>query len=182
MFDILKKDLHQTYCALSGGKAKKILNTLRQPGVQATITFRFGNWLYRKGGLISKLLFVFYLYLNYRTIVKWGICIPRQTQIGPGLYIGHFGGIILNGDCILGDNVSISQGVTIGVSGKKEKKGCPTIGDNVYIGPGAKVHGKITIGEFCKIGANAVVAKDMPPHSTCYIACQIDRVTIDTKR
>jgi acetyltransferase-like isoleucine patch superfamily enzyme len=76
------------------------------------------------------------------------------------LHIGHFGGITI-GPATIGRRCSISQGVTIGVSGRGEKEGLPTIGDEVYLGPGAKLFGKITIGHSVKIGANAVVYKDV---------------------
>ena len=72
-------------------------------------------------------------------------------------------GIIINPEVVIGDNVKINQHVTIGGSGEK---GCPVIGDNVYIGSGAKVLGGIRIGNNVKIGANAVVISDVPDNST----------------
>ncbi len=98
-------------------------------------------------------------------ISKWGISLSRSTEIGEGFYIGHYGGIFIAGDVKIGKNVNISQDVTIGLSGKGNKKGCPVIGDNVYIAPGAKLFGKIYIGNNVKIGANAVVYKDVPDDS-----------------
>lgn len=96
---------------------------------------------------------------------KWGIEIPRAANIGYGLYIGHNGGIVISSQVIIGKNLNISQGVTIGISGKGERRGVPIIGDNVYITPGAKIFGKITIGNNVSIGANAVVNKDVPDNS-----------------
>ena len=101
-----------------------------------------------------------YIVLLHRVRTKWGIEISRSASIGPSCYIGHFGGITI-GPAIIGRRCSISQGVTIGVSGRGEKEGLPTIGDDVYLGPGAKLFGKITIGHNVKIGANAVVYKDV---------------------
>jgi serine O-acetyltransferase len=82
-----------------------------------------------------------------------------------GFYIGHFGGITVSKEAIIGNNCSISQGVTIGVSGQGDKRGTPVIGNNVYIGTGAKLIGKIKIGNNIKIGANAVIYKDLPDNS-----------------
>lgn len=85
-----------------------------------------------------------------------------NAQIGPGLYIGHHGGIVTNEEMQIGKNCNLSHDVTIGVSRRGERAGVPVIGDNVYIGPGAKIFGKITIGNNAAIGANCVVTKDVP--------------------
>ena len=81
------------------------------------------------------------------------------------MYIGHFGGIIVSGGAKIGEYCNLSQGVTIGFAGRGEKRGCPTIGDRVYVATGAKVLGAITIGNDVAIGANAVVAKDLPDNA-----------------
>ena len=94
--------------------------------------------------------------------IKYGISISYQTQIGSGLFIGHFGGIIVNPYAVIGKNCNLSQQVTLGKANRGEKKGYPVIGDNVYIGPGAKIVGKIKIGNHVAIGANCVVTKDVP--------------------
>ncbi|HTN65138.1 MAG TPA: serine acetyltransferase, partial [Burkholderiaceae bacterium] len=99
--------------------------------------------------------------LNGLVKIVWGIELPRGATIGPGLYIGHFGGITISPDAVLGRNCNVSQGITIGYSGR----GVPVIGDNVYIAPGARVFGKISVGSNVKIGANAVVHKDVPDNA-----------------
>lgn len=93
---------------------------------------------------------------------KYGISIPRTVKIGKGFYIGYFGTIIVHGAVTIGDNVNISQGVTVGVTNRGNKQGVPIIGNQVYIGPGAKIIGGIRIGNNVAIGANAVVTKDIP--------------------
>lgn len=93
---------------------------------------------------------------------KYGIGIPYNVKIGIGFKINHFNGIIVNSDCRIGDNVTISHGVTLGKADRGDKQGCPTIGDEVFIGPGAKIFGKISIGNNVAIGANAVVINDVP--------------------
>ena len=149
-----------------GNKIKKIIGCYRTPGVHATITFRFGQWLQRQNIIIKILLTPLYYIQNHRMKSKWGISIERTTKIGEGFYVGHYGGIFVSADAEIGKNVNISQDVTIGVAGKGEKRGCPIIGDNVYIAPGAKLFGKIRIGNNVKIGANAVVYKDVPDGAT----------------
>jgi len=96
---------------------------------------------------------------------KFGISIPFETTIGSGFYIGHFGGIVVNEGSVIGKNCNISHGVTLGEAQRGEKKGCPVVGDNVYIGPGAKIVGAVRVGNHAAIGANCVVTKDVPDHA-----------------
>lgn len=107
---------------------------------------------------------VAWLILNHLTY-KLGISIPLTTKIGSGFYIGHFGGIVVNAKSVIGRNCNISQGVTLGQANRGKNKGYPTLGDNVYIGPGAKIVGAVTIGNNVAIGANCVVTKDVPDNS-----------------
>jgi serine O-acetyltransferase len=109
---------------------------------------------------------IFTRFLLKRKMIKFGIEIHPNTKIGYGFYIGHFGGIIINEKTIIGNNCNISQGVTIGQINRGEKKGTPTIEDEVYIAPGAKIIGKINIGRNSSIGANAVVVKDVSANTT----------------
>ena len=155
-------DCLRTYAYTSGPTWKRIIQCYRSPGVHAMIVHRFGYWL-RPQPLWVRLLLEPIYFLWFRHILTaWGIDIGRTAQIGPGCYIGHFGGINISGGARIGANCNLSQGITIGLSGKGEKAGVPTIGDNVYIAPGAKLFGKIRIGHNVKIGANAVVHKDVP--------------------
>ena len=95
-----------------------------------------------------------------------GICIPYSTSIGPGLYIGHYGTIIIHKDAVIGENCNLSQGVTIGVSGRGEKRGVPTIGNRVYLATNAVVVGKIFVGDDVAVAANSLVTRDVPDHTT----------------
>ena len=106
------------------------------------------------------LFYFFFLWLR-RLKVKYGFDISYRTQIGKGFYIGHFGNIVIHGDAVIGQNCNISQGMTIGVNNYGEKKGVPTIGNYVFIGPNAGVFGNITIGNNVTIGANAVVTESI---------------------
>lgn len=97
--------------------------------------------------------------------VATGIQIPPDVEIGPGLYIGHYGGIIVGAPVKIGKFCNISQGITIGSAGRGEKAGLPELGDYVYVAPGAKIIGKIRIGNHVAIGANAVVTRDLPDNA-----------------
>ncbi len=99
---------------------------------------------------------------------RWltGIEIHPAANIGKGLFIDHGMGVVFGETTVIGNNVTIYQGVTLGGTGKERGKRHPNIGDNVVIGAGARVLGNITIGANSYIGANAVVIKDVPPNST----------------
>jgi serine O-acetyltransferase len=93
-----------------------------------------------------------------------GIEIHPGARIGQGLFIDHGSGIVVGETTIIGNNVSLFQGVTLGGTGKETGKRHPTLKDNVTVGAGAKVLGNITIGANSYIGANAVVLNDVPPN------------------
>jgi serine O-acetyltransferase len=95
-----------------------------------------------------------------------GIDIHPGATIGQGFFIDHGTGVVIGGTAIVGNDVTIYQGVTLGGTSLQRKKRHPTICDNVVVGSGAAVLGDITIGENVKIGANSVVVKDVPPNST----------------
>lgn len=95
-----------------------------------------------------------------------GIEIHPGAQIGNSFFIDHGMGVVIGETTIVGENVTIYQGVTLGGTGKEKGKRHPTIGSNVVIGAGAKVLGNILIGDNSYIGSNAVVIKDVPPNST----------------
>jgi len=97
----------------------------------------------------------------------WGVSIPPATDIGPGLYIGHAGLVMLNDEVKAGKNLSIGPGVLIGMRGGGSP-GAPVIGDDVYVGVGAKILGKITVGNNVRIGANSVVVGNVPNNVTMF--------------
>ena len=95
-----------------------------------------------------------------------GIEIHPGAQIGKSFFIDHGMGVVIGETAIVGDNVLLYQGVTLGGTGKETGKRHPTLGNNVVVGAGAKILGNITIGDNSYIGANAVVIKNVPPNST----------------
>lgn len=137
-----------------------LVRYLVQPGYHYTFWMRLSKYLKYKKYLLPLYLLSF---ANLQRLkYKFGIDISSKTEIGTGFYIGHFGGIVVNSNARIGKNCNISQGVTIGMSNRWEKQGTATIGDNVYIGPGAKIVGAVSIGNNVAVGANAVVTKDVP--------------------
>lgn len=146
-------------CSVRGGGKLFLVN----PGFRYTFWMRWCSYLKNK-----TLLFPLFIYCRWRLrscSYKFGIQIPYITLIGKGFYIGHFGSIVINPKTVLGKNINISQDVTIGQANRGPRKGYATIGDNVYIGPGAKIIGAVTIGNNVAIGANAVVTKDIPDNA-----------------
>lgn len=131
------------------------------PGLKFMIVFRYCQYFRKKNRL---LFYIYYLWLR-RLRVKYGIDISYRTKIGKGLYIGHFGGIVIHGDTEIGAFCNLSQGMTIGVSNRGKNVGVPKIGDRVFIGPGAVILGGITIGNDVLIGTNAIVNFDVPDQS-----------------
>lgn len=143
---------------------RRLFNALFNYGFIAIAVYRFGKLANRiPVPVVSHVLKMLYLIDKFLVEVLFGITIDVNSNIGPGFYIGHFGGIIVRGD--FGSQCSIGQGVTVGSKGAGKSDGWPVIGDNVYIGAGAKIIGSIKVGNDCVIGANAVVIRDVPGNS-----------------
>jgi serine O-acetyltransferase len=93
---------------------------------------------------------------------KYGLAIPENTVIGGGLFINRFGGIYIHNDAIIGRNCNITPGVLLGQINRGKKMGAPIIGDRVFLGSGAKVVGRVHVGDDAAIGVNALVTSDVP--------------------
>ena len=105
-------------------------------------------------------------WISQRAARKTGIEIHPGATIGKGLFIDHGSGVIIGETTIIGDNVTLYQGVTLGGTGKEQGKRHPTLEDNVMVSAGAKILGSFTIGENSKIGAGSVVLEEVPPNCT----------------
>ncbi len=116
----------------------------------------------RERTLLKYTLYPFYKLRKNRAGGKVGAEIFELTPIGKGLHIAHSGCIVVHTDAVLGENVSLSQGVTIGQTIRDGKPQLPVIGNNVYLAPGAKVIGGVRVGNDVAVGANAVVTHDVP--------------------
>lgn len=144
-------------------KDPAIANTLEvflYPCFKAQLYYKISHYLYkRKHFLLAR-------YISEKAKRKTGIEIHPGAKIGKGLFIDHGTGVVIGETAIIGDNVTMFHGATLGGTGKEKGKRHPTVGNNVFIGSGAKVLGNITIGDYVKIGANAVILKDVPPNVT----------------
>ncbi|MBD5543635.1 MAG: serine O-acetyltransferase [Lachnospiraceae bacterium] len=105
-------------------------------------------------------------WISQRGVRKTGIEIHPGARIGKGFFIDHGNGVIIGETAIVGDNVTLFQGVTLGGTGKEQGKRHPTIGNNVMISAGAKVLGSFRVGDNSKIGAGSVVLEEVPENST----------------
>ena len=124
------------------------------------ISYRVAHRLYSKGHYFLA------RWVSQRAARKTGIEIHPGAQIGEGLFIDHGNGVIIGETTIIGNNVTLYQGVTLGGTGKEHGKRHPTIEDNVMISAGAKVLGSFTVGRNSKIGAGSVVLEEVPPNCT----------------
>lgn len=126
------------------------------PGLIAVVVFRLGGSVRRcRIPALRQLLELIYQVLY--ALVRFGLQIevPRDTNIGPGFRIDHYGSILINSQAMVGRNFTITQGVLVGGS----ESGNPVIGDDVHCGVGAKIIGGITLGDCIKIGAGAIVTR-----------------------
>ncbi|MFI3185055.1 MAG: serine acetyltransferase [Methylococcaceae bacterium] len=138
---------------------------LSRQGLGVMLVYRFGRWRYTIEQRWLRLPFSFvYKILKLLSQILTGIDLPCEVQVGRRLIIEHFGGIIISGDTVIGDDVIIRNGVTIGLK-RTGIAGAPVIGNRVDIGAGAKILGAIHIGDDAVIGANAVVLQDVPASS-----------------
>ncbi|ADY73256.1 serine O-acetyltransferase [Desulfurobacterium thermolithotrophum DSM 11699] len=130
------------------------------PGLHAVWLHRIAHWLWNHNlRLLARLVSHFSRWLT-------GIEIHPGAKIGRRFFIDHGMGVVIGETTEIGDDVTIYHQVTLGGTSTKKGKRHPTIGNNVVIGAGAKVLGPVKIGDNCKIGANSVVVKDVPPNST----------------
>lgn len=136
------------------------MEVLLYPSFKAMLHYRLAHRLYLGGH------YFWARYVSQRGVRKTGIEIHPGAQIGSGFFIDHGNGVIIGETTIIGDNVTLYQGVTLGGTGKEHGKRHPTIGSNVMIGAGAKVLGSCTIGDNVKIGAGSVVLTDVPEGCT----------------
>ncbi len=133
---------------------------LLYPGLHAQVFYRMANALWKmKVPILPR-------WLSQLGRFWTGVEIHPGATIGKNLFIDHGMGVVVGETAIIGDNVLLYQGVTLGGTGKETGKRHPTIGNGVVVGAGAKVLGNILIGDNSYIGANAVVIKSVPPNST----------------
>jgi serine O-acetyltransferase len=130
------------------------------PGLHAVWAHHLSHWLWQHG--------MRFLARFNSQVARFftGIEIHPGAEIGRRLFIDHGMGVVIGETSIVGDDVTLFQGVTLGGTGKEKGKRHPTIGNNVSIGSGAKLLGNITIGDNCRVGAGSVVLRNVPADST----------------
>lgn len=154
--EIFKKDLYRYYGEKGEGLKYRIF---RPKEIKYT-------YLLRKAQACKNPLFKLYYDIRLRLFsYKTHIQISSKVKIGEGFYIGHLGRVIINSDAVLGKNVNIATGVTIGQENRGKRKGTPTIGDNCWIGTNAVIVGNIKIGNDVLIAPLSFVNFDVPDHS-----------------
>lgn len=139
---------------------KSPMEVLLYPSFKVMMSYRRAHKLYEKGH------YFWARYLSQKAARKTGIEIHPGATIGKGFFIDHGTGVIIGETTIIGDNVTLYQGVTLGGTGKETGKRHPTLEDNVMVSAGAKIIGSFTVGENSKIGAGSVVIEEVPPNCT----------------
>lgn len=137
------------------------------PAIWSIACYRLGNWLYvrRPFFMIRIPLKAVSFLANKFCEVFMAMCIDPKASIGPGFYIAHIGGVHINPQVVIGSNCDFAHRVTIGVSAMG-RPGAPVVGDDVYIGAGATLVGKIKVGNGAKIAANTLVMSNIPEGAT----------------
>ena len=155
--ELIQSDLKRSYDLPLSGK-ERFFFPLQ---LKYAVLWRKTSYYRKKGGLLGKLYALRLEKLSERTQIQ----IPPEVTAGPGLYIGHLGRIILHPDTVLGKNVNLATGITIGQANRGAGKGTPVIGDVVWIGTNAVIVGGIRIGNDVLIAPGAYVNTDVPDHS-----------------
>ena len=139
---------------------KSNMEVFLYPSFKVMLRYRLAHKLYlKKHYFLAR-------WISQRAARKTGIEIHPGATIGKGLFIDHGSGVIIGETTVIGDNVTLYRGVTLGGTGKEQGKRHPTLKDNVMVSAGAKILGSFTIGENSKIGAGSVVLEEVPPDCT----------------
>ena len=171
MFENIRADFarkRDLYHAHGSWFVRYIKNCIDLGGI-SLVVYRFGHWCVNlKIPVVKHILILFYLLFKFPVIAVAGIYIPAKAKIGKGFVIHNFSGIFISTG-VIGENCTVQQGVTIGAIRPNRWAGKPRpprIGNNVYVGSGAKILGDIDIGDSVVIGANSVVMNSVPAHCT----------------
>lgn len=159
MFDRLREDI-STFKQRDPAARSALEIFFLYPGLKAIRMHRRANWCYRRR------MFFLARWISQRAARKTGIEIHPAATIGRRFFIDHGTGVVIGETAVIGDDVMIYQGVTLGGTGKDTGKRHPTIGNNVMIGAGAKVLGPFKVGDNSNIAAGAVVLDEIPPDCT----------------
>jgi serine O-acetyltransferase len=153
---IIASDLYR-FNKLTG--IRGLITGLRIPAFKYILLFRLINIL--KSGIICSFIRLLKRHYSY----KYGFQIPSNVKIGKGLYIGHYGTVVINPDVVIGENCNLAHNTTIGQANRGKSAGVPVIGDNVWIGTGSVIVGKIVVGSNVLIAPNSFVNMNVPCNS-----------------
>jgi serine O-acetyltransferase len=134
---------------------------LTQPGILATARYRFGHWAHQQKGLRGRWYRLLHELARRPVEILTGMSIEPTAHIGPGLYIAHFGGVIVGANCVIGTNCNLGHDTLIS-SGQGDQRGSPQLGNRVNVTCGGRVLGPIHVGDDVMIGVNVVVMSDVP--------------------
>lgn len=157
LFSLIRSDLRAkaAWCYESEG-AGAIVRVLLTDGTPSMILYRLMQWSGRHR------LGPFEMAFNRLNSIFCNCIIGRGAEFGPRFVLVHATGVVINGRAVGGSGVFLEHQVTIGA----ERRASPRLGDDVFVGAGAKIVGAVSVGDGARIGANAVVVKDVPPHTT----------------
>jgi serine O-acetyltransferase len=154
------------------GRLTVVREFLANQGLQAVALYRFAQFGKVLRGnprtfLLGALVALVYPVLSRLNDIVTGVSISPEAKIGPGLYIAHFGGVII-GPVTVGENCNIGHGVTLGGSGRTADPDRPAVGDRVVLATGSKILGGVSIGDDVLVGPNTVVTRSVPARSTIF--------------
>ena len=152
---------YQTYHLDRSALSSLLLNQ----GLWVLLQYRVTRGLYDSGvpSFLKKPLLVFCVLWQKLIEVLTGVELPYRATVAPGLFIAHFGPILIHPDAVIGAGCNLCQGVTLGVSGRGSGRGVPTLGERVYVGANAVIAGPVNVGDDAVISANALVIRDVAP-------------------
>jgi serine O-acetyltransferase len=140
----------------------KVRHAVQTEAVWALASYRVGRWLRTEAHPALRVaLRVPYAVAHHAVRLAVGIELDPGARIGPGLYVGHSGGIWVAPGAVIGRDCNLSQGVTVGIGGTV-RRGTPTLGDRVWVGPKATISGPVKIGSSAVVGANSLVVSNVP--------------------
>lgn len=162
LWTLIRSDLHR----IDGRHDNKEMfhHLLRNPAFRYVFWFRIAQWS-REHAWSRLLLYPLALFFLDRVHFRTGIRIPISVKAGPGLFLGHWGSMVVNPKCTLGMNCTLGNEISLGSAGGAGQRGVPQLGDNVYVGPGARLAGAINIGQNAAVMPNSLVTTDVPPGS-----------------
>ena len=148
----------------SGDTGKRAFRSsyLRYPGFRFTYHLRMVAYYSERKRSSGMIPYYFHRLWLHRFRFRYGFDVSSQTKIGPGFFLGHFGGVVISPEAVIGANVNIAHGVTIGSTSRGSHQGAPTLGDRVWVGTGAILVGAIKIDDDALIAPGSYVNFDVP--------------------